>query len=99
ACLALHELHAVGVVHAGLASRTIRLNSAQTRCKIVDFEFARPLEHKGADSGTIEGYPLINPPERFRGAPVAMEQDVYQIGNLLFRLLTGLPVVSTEWKR
>ena len=39
-CLALCELHSVGISHGGLAPRCIRLDPRQTTCKIVDFEFA-----------------------------------------------------------
>jgi serine/threonine protein kinase len=51
-CLALHELHSVGVVHGGLAPRCIRLGRDQTSSKLVDFEFATPQE-------------FTSPPNRF----------------------------------
>jgi serine/threonine protein kinase len=92
--LALHELHSVGVVHGGLAPRCIRLNTAQTSCKIVDFEFATPLEFASRTAGGFEGYVQVMPPERFAGSPVTVQQDLYQVGNLVLRLLCGKPAVS-----
>jgi hypothetical protein len=92
--LALHELHSIGVVHGGLAPRCIRLNTAQTSCKIVDFEFATPLEFASRTAGAFEGYPQITPPERFAGSPVSVQQDIYQVGNLVLRLVCGKPAMS-----
>jgi serine/threonine protein kinase len=92
--LALHELHSVGVVHGGIAPRCIRLNTAQTSCKIVDFEFATPLEFVTRTAGVLEGYPQVMPPERFAGYPVSVQQDLYQVGNLVLRLVCGKPAVS-----
>lgn len=92
--LALHELHSVGVVHGGLAPRCIRLNVAQTSCKIVDFEFATPLEFTSRTAGALEGYPHIMPPERFAGSQVTIQQDIYQVGNLVLRLICGKHTVS-----
>jgi serine/threonine protein kinase len=92
--LALHELHSVGVVHGGLAPRCIRLNVAQTSCKIVDFEFATPLEFTSRTAGALEGYPHIMPPERFAGSQVTIQQDIYQVGNLVLRLVCGKHTVS-----
>ncbi|NLX99478.1 MAG: TIR domain-containing protein [Rhodopirellula sp.] len=89
--MALYELHQAGVVHSGLAPRAIRLNPQRTLCKIVDFEFARPL---GAKDESVDGFPLITPPERFAGEPASVQQDIYQLANLTFQLICGFPVVS-----
>jgi serine/threonine protein kinase len=96
-CLALHELHCVGVIHGGLAPRCIRLNREQTSSKIVDFEFAVPSEFVERTAGVFEGYPQIMPPERVAGAPVSVQQDIYQVANLLLRLVCGKPAVSEGW--
>ena len=92
--LALHELHGVGVIHGGLVPRCIRLNRDQTSCKIVDFEFATPQEFVSQTVGALEGYPQVMPPERFGGFPASVQQDIYQVGNLILRLICGRPAVS-----
>jgi hypothetical protein len=92
--LALHELHSVGVIHGGLSPRCIRLNQDQTSCKIVDFEFATPQEFVSKTTGALEGYPQVMPPERFRGLPASIQQDVYQVGNLILNLICGRSAVS-----
>jgi hypothetical protein len=96
-CLALHELHGVGVIHGGLAPRCIRLNREQTSSKIVDFEFAVPAEFVTRTGGVFEGYPQIMPPERLGGAPVSIQQDIYQVANLVVRLVCGKPAVNEGW--
>jgi hypothetical protein len=45
-------------------------------------------------AGVIAGYPQVMPPERFAGAPVGVQQDIYQVGNLVLRLVCGRPAVS-----
>jgi serine/threonine protein kinase len=92
--LALHELHSVGVVHGGLAPRCIRLNHDQTSCKIVDFANATTQEFASRTTGTLAGYVQIMPPERFEGFPVSVQQDLYQVGNLILRLILGKPALS-----
>lgn len=92
--LALHELHGAGVVHGGLAPRCVRLNTAQTSCKIVDFEYATPLTFCSRSVGTLEGYPQLMPPERCVGSPTTVRQDIYQIGNLVLCLIVGRPALS-----
>jgi serine/threonine protein kinase len=95
-CLALHELHGVGVIQGGLAPRCIRLNRTQTSCKITDFEFATPLAFVKRTVDKLEGYLNIMPPERFSGSPVSVQQDMYQVGNLILRLICGKTAVSAS---
>ncbi|MBN2293317.1 MAG: TIR domain-containing protein [Pirellulales bacterium] len=93
--LGLYELHIAGVVHGGLAPRAIRHNAARTQCKLIDFEFARPTDM--TEGAPLDGYPLITPPERFHGGYPSVQQDIYQLANLVFWLIAGFPVVSREF--
>ena len=93
--LGLYELHNCRVIHGGLAPRAIRHNTQRTLCKLVDFEFARPMD--APPETTLDGYPLITPPERFAGAPLSVQQDIYQLANLVFWLVCGFPVVSSNF--
>jgi hypothetical protein len=90
ACLALMELHNAGIVHGGLVPRALRIgrNRRHATVKIVDFEFATLVEELNVKC-EISGYPMAMPPERWAGQPPSEKGDVYQLGVLLFRLLTG----------
>jgi len=99
AAQALAAVHARGVVHRDLKLSNIFLVKGRgTAIKVIDFGVVRPAEPDGFTTapGTIVGTPHYMSPEQARGEAVDPRADVYALGSVLFRLLTGRNVFETE---
>ncbi|GII24996.1 serine/threonine-protein kinase [Planosporangium mesophilum] len=84
---ALSAAHARGLVHRDIKPANVMLTSAGV--KVVDFGIAA-LAGSGADNApTVLGTPAYLAPERLNGKAVTPASDVYALGLLLFRMLTG----------
>ncbi len=97
-CHALGEAHAQGIVHRDLKPDNIFLATARRRgvpfmVKVLDFGIARILaESQTLSAATTSGLgtPMWMAPEQTQpGGPVAPSTDVWPLGLLAFRLLTG----------
>jgi len=93
--------HAKGVVHRDLKPENILLvpdveSTGRESVKVLDFGIAklRPEIHAQVvetQSGVFMGSPLYMSPEQWRGRPVDGRADIYALGAVLFRMLTGQP--------
>lgn len=90
---ALGAAHAAGVVHRDLKPANILLvDGAIGRPKIVDFGIARGGSGGATElteTGELIGTPGYMPPEQMRGAAVSPASDVYALGCVLFRAISG----------
>ncbi|WP_431922359.1 protein kinase domain-containing protein [Micromonospora wenchangensis] len=85
---ALATAHARGVVHRDVTPGNVMLTA--TGVKVVDFGISALVgeSEKGPD-GTLLGTPAYLAPERLDNGQVSPATDVYAVGLLLYRMLTG----------
>lgn len=104
-CAALGEAHALGIVHRDLKPENVlvtRTHRGRDFAKILDFGLvklgARPepegrpgREDRAAvtDRGAIIGTPYYMSPEQIRGEEVDARTDIYALGSVMYRMLTG----------
>ena len=90
-CAAVHYAHQRLVVHRDIKPSNI-LVTADGTAKLLDFGIATILSAEPA-LATLSAAQMLTPdyasPEQIRGEPVTTSSDVYSLGVLLYRLLTG----------
>jgi eukaryotic-like serine/threonine-protein kinase len=94
---ALGEAHELGIVHRDLKPENIlitRTTGGRDFAKVLDFGLAK-LTEPGArdpdlsDHGQIVGTPYFMAPEQIRGEDVDARTDIYALGALTYKVLTG----------
>ena len=87
---ALGAVHAQGVIHRDLKPENIRV-TPDDRAKLMDFGLAKTLEGSVAltRAGAMVGTALYMAPEQCRGAAIDYRADLYALGAVLYRALTG----------
>jgi serine/threonine-protein kinase len=89
-CEAVQYAHGRLIVHRDLKPDNV-LVGAEGEVKLLDFGIAKLLEEGG--EATLTGARALTPayaaPEQFLGEPVTAATDVYQLGLVLYELLTG----------
>ena len=85
-CSALDKAHANSVIHRDIKPGNILFDDEGV-AYLADFGIARFSEM--TQSGMVVGSPHYMSPEQARGNPIDHRSDVYQLGVLLFEMLTG----------
>ncbi len=93
---ALTKAHEAGIVHRDLKPENLfltRREDGSPLVKVLDFGVAKVAAESGAlsTSDSILGTPRYMPPEQTdsRGTPVTFQADLYALGLIAFKLLTG----------
>ncbi|HEX8344730.1 MAG TPA: serine/threonine-protein kinase, partial [Actinoplanes sp.] len=85
---ALATAHARGVVHRDVTPANVMLTGAGA--KVVDFGISALVgDRDAAPDGSLLGTPAYLAPERLNGGQVSPATDVYALGLVLYRALTG----------
>ena len=85
---ALGHAHERGIVHCDVKPSNIIVGAGQ-RVKITDFGIARINAEEMTSIALLMGTPNYISPERARGEAIDHRADLYALGVVLFRMLTG----------
>jgi len=98
-CEGLARLHSKEIVHRDVKVENILL-TADGRPKITDFGIAHVPQAAGGMNLTRAGFQpstmICSSPEQFRGEKLDARSDVYQVGEILYHLLTGHHYINLD---
>jgi serine/threonine protein kinase len=90
----LAAAHRAGIIHRDLKPTNLWLETLNGRIKILDFGIARLVEGEQTprtDPGRVIGTASFMAPEQARGETVDHRSDLFSLGCILYRMVTGRP--------
>jgi serine/threonine protein kinase/cytochrome c-type biogenesis protein CcmH/NrfG len=94
-CHAVSAVHGAGLLHRDIKAQNVMLAS-DGRAVLMDFGTGWEMTEASASTGALAGTPLYLAPELFHDSKATIRSDVYSIGVLLYRMLTGTYPVRAE---
>jgi len=104
-CAALAAVHSAGLVHQDVkASNVMReggpgassIGESSGRIVLMDFGAGQRLDSRERGTGGAFGTPISCAPEVLSGEPPTPRSDLYSLGALLYRLVTGRHLVDAD---
>ena len=95
----LAAAHARGLVHRDIKPGNVWIEAPGGRVRVLDFGLARAVQEDLAltQSGALVGSPGYVAPEQVRGGPADPRSDLFSLGCVLYRMLTGrLPFTGPD---
>ncbi len=96
-CDALSEAHEAGIVHRDLKPENLlvaRARDGHDIAKVVDFGLAKLRDREELNAvtarGSLVGTPFYMSPEQIRAEELDARSDLYSLGALMYRVLTGV---------
>ncbi|MEI8257732.1 MAG: protein kinase, partial [Deltaproteobacteria bacterium] len=103
ACGSLAEAHENGIVHRDLKPENLlisQLKDSRDFVKLLDFGLAKLREGEDRNeitsAGTLVGTPYYMAPEIIRAQDVDGRADIYALGAVIYRAVTGTPAFSGQ---
>ncbi|MGH9159892.1 MAG: protein kinase domain-containing protein [Vicinamibacteraceae bacterium] len=96
-CEALAAVHGAGLLHRDIKAQNVMRDRRDGRIVLMDFGAGRerPLPG-GVEVADLAGTPLCMAPELFRRGAASLRSDIYSVGVLLFRLVTGKAPIAAR---
>jgi serine/threonine protein kinase/tetratricopeptide (TPR) repeat protein len=87
-CHAVSAVHKAGLLHRDIKAQNVML-AGDGRVVLMDFGSGRELMGASASATSLAGTPLYLAPELLGGSDATIQSDIYSLGVLLYRMVTG----------